>query len=78
MTKPGVETLDRANNGSAMSDQKTFLLPVTGGGQRPEDVTEEMAERLKEVIYDYAGRTTLAAAVGVLHIVALEIMEASR
>ena len=48
---------------------------LTGDGKRAEDVAAEMAERIKAVIYDYAGKTTVATAVGVLHIVAREIME---
>jgi len=51
------------------------LTVISGGGKRPQDVTEEMADRIKAVIYDYSDRTTLAAALGVLHIVAREILE---
>lgn len=48
---------------------------LTGDGKRAEDVVVEMAARIKDVIYDYAGKATVATAVGVLHIVAREIME---
>jgi hypothetical protein len=46
-----------------------------GTGQRATDVANEMAERIKEVIYEYSERTTLATAVGVLHIVAKELLD---
>ena len=51
------------------------LRVLTGDGKRAEDVTGEMAERIRDLIREYNGRTTLAAAVGVLHIVAKELME---
>jgi len=46
-------------------------------GQRPEDVAGEMAERIKALIWEYEDRTTLATAVGVLHIVAAELIGSS-
>lgn len=46
-----------------------------GGGQRATDIAEEMAEKIKDVIYEYSERTTLATAIGVLHIVAKELLE---
>ena len=51
------------------------LTVIAGDGKRLQDVTEEMAERIKAVIYEYSERTTLAAALGVLQIVAAEILE---
>jgi hypothetical protein len=54
-----------------MSDTPRFALVK---GQRPEDVTGEMAERIKALIYEYENRTTLAAAIGVLHIVSAELI----
>lgn len=45
------------------------------GGPRATYIAEEMAERIKEVIYEYSERTTLATAVGVLHIVAKELLD---
>ena len=60
-----------------MSDAPRFTL-LHGSGQRSEDLTGEMAERIKDVVYEYEGRVTLAAAVGVLHIVAVELMGDSR
>ena len=56
-----------------MTDTPRFTL-LRGSGQRSEDLTGEMAERIKDVVYEYEGRVTLAAAVGVLHIVAVELM----
>lgn len=52
----------------------TNLRVLSGDGKRAEDVTAEMAERIKELIYKYDGRVTLAAAVGVLRIVEHEIL----
>lgn len=52
----------------------TDLRVLPGDGKRPEDVTGEMAERIRELIYEYADRTTVAAAIGVLHIVAHELL----
>ena len=60
-----------------MSDKPRFTV-VHGSGQRPEDMTGEMAERIRSLVYEYEGRVTLAAAVGVLHIVAVELMGDSR
>jgi hypothetical protein len=54
-----------------MSDTPRFTLVK---GHRPEDVAGEMAERIKELIWEYEGRTTLAAVIGVLHIVAAELI----
>ena len=56
-----------------MSDAPRFTLMI-GGGQRSEDLTGQMAERIKALVYEYDGRVTLAAAVGVLHIVAVELI----
>jgi len=53
-----------------MTDIRIFK----GDGKRAENVTGEMADRIKELIYEYKGRMPLAAAIGVLHIVAHEIM----
>lgn len=51
----------------------TDIRILKGDGKRAEDVTGELAERIKALIYEYEGRLTLAAAVGVLHLVAYEI-----
>lgn len=50
------------------------LRVIEGDGKRAEEVTEELAERVKALVYTYAGRITVAAAIGVLHIVAAELM----
>jgi hypothetical protein len=52
----------------------TDIRVLKGDGKRAEDVTGEMADRIKDLIYEYKGRMPLAAAIGVLHIVAHEIM----
>lgn len=57
-----------------MTDTPRFAIVQ---GQRPEDVSGEMAERIKALIYEYENRTTLAAAIGVLHIVAAELIRDS-
>lgn len=44
-------------------------------GQRPEDVSAELAERLKSLVYEYAGRMTVASAIGTLRIVEREILD---
>jgi hypothetical protein len=51
------------------------LKVLSGDGRRAQDITGEMAERIKAVIYEYAGRTTVPAVVGVLTIVQLEVIE---
>ena len=51
-----------------------IIKAFEGGGKRPEDVTAEMCDRIKEVVYEYAGKTTLAAAVGALEIAKAEII----
>lgn len=51
----------------------TDIRIIKGDGKRAEDVTGELAESIKALIYDYSGRMPLAAAVGVLHLVAYEI-----
>ncbi len=51
------------------------LKVIPGAGQRAEDVTGELADLIKELIYGYSGRLTLAAAIGVLAIVQIELMK---
>jgi predicted outer membrane lipoprotein len=50
------------------------LKVIPGAGQRAEDLTGEMAQRIREVVYEYGGRLPLAAAMGVLTIVQHELM----
>ena len=54
------------------------LRIIEGDGKRAEAVAGELAERITALIYEYEGRITVAAAVGVPHIVAAEIMEDAR
>lgn len=55
------------------------LARITGGGMKAEDITGQMADQIKTVIYDYAAkypsRITLASALGVLQIVALVLLD---
>lgn len=53
----------------------TDLHILSGDGKRPEDVAGEMAERIRDLIREYNERISLAAAIGVLHIVAKELLE---
>lgn len=53
-----------------MTDIRIFK----GDGKRAEDVTGELGDRIKALVYEYDKRITLAAAIGVLHIVAYEII----
>ena len=56
-----------------MTDIRIFK----GDGKRAEDVTGELADRIKALVYEYSGRMPLAAAVGVLHLVAYQITKDS-
>lgn len=51
------------------------LTTIGGGGRRGTDLTAEMAERIKAVVYEYAGQISVPAAIGVLRIVEHEILE---
>ena len=51
----------------------TDIRVLKGDGKRAEDVTGELGDRIKELVHEYSGRIPLAAAVGVLHLVAYEI-----
>ena len=52
----------------------TDIRVLKGDGKRAEDVTGELSDRIKALIYEYDGRIPLAAAIGVLHLVADEII----
>lgn len=52
----------------------TDIRVLKGDGKRAEDVTGELGDRIKALIYEYDGRIPLAAAIGVLHLVADEII----
>ena len=51
------------------------LTAIEGGGLQGTGLTGEMAERIKGVVYEYAGRVPVAAAIGVLRIVEQEILD---
>ena len=53
----------------------TDIRVLKGDGKRAEDVTGELGDRIKALIYEYDGRITLAAAIGVLHLVADDIIK---
>ena len=57
-----------------MTDHKRFTI-LRGSGKPAHDLTGEMAERVKAIIYEYAGRVPVAAAIGVLTIVQREILD---
>jgi len=48
---------------------------IKGGGELGTDLTGEMAQRIKDVIYDYVGKVSLPSAIGVLRIVEREILD---
>ncbi len=50
-------------------------LTVIKGDGPEHDKADELAERIKDVIYEFSGRISLATAIGVLHIVAAEILQ---
>ena len=50
------------------------VIKAFDGGKRAEEVTGEMCKRIKEVVYEYSGRTTPAAAIGALEIAKREIL----
>lgn len=54
------------------------LKVFTGGGQSIQAASGELAERIKALVYEYAGRLPAAAAIGALEIAKLEIMEDQR
>lgn len=51
----------------------TDIRVVKGDGKRAEHVIGELHDRIKALIYEYEGRMPLAAAIGVLHLVAYDI-----
>lgn len=57
-----------------MSEVRKFPV-VIGANQSVADLTEEMCDRVKEVVYSYGGRVPVAVAIGVLHIAAKEILD---
>ena len=45
-----------------------------GGGQRSHEVAGELAERIKELVYEYADKMPVATAIGALEIAKIEIL----
>ena len=58
-----------------MTDSPMKFTALVGDGKRSTDLTAEMADRIKDVIGEYSGKMPLASAIGVLHIVAKEMMD---
>ena len=58
-----------------MSEVRKFPV-VVGDNRSVASLTEEMIDRVKEVVYSYGGKVPVAVAVGVLHIAAKEILDA--
>ena len=50
------------------------LTVFTGGGKSVQASCGEMAERIKDLVYEYADQVPVAAAIGVLDIVKAEIL----
>jgi len=57
-----------------MSTVHNFSV-VVGDGQSILSLSEEMCDKIKEVVYSYSGRVPAAVAIGVLHIAAKEILD---
>jgi hypothetical protein len=51
----------------------TDIRTLKDDSKRAEDVTGELADRIKMLVYEYNGRMNLATAIGVLHFVAYDI-----
>ena len=49
-------------------------LKVFSGGAPAHETAGEMAERITDLVYEYSDRIPLAAAIGVLEIVKVEIL----
>ena len=58
-----------------MSEVRNFSV-VIGDGQSVLALSEEMCDKIKEVVYSYSGRVPASVAIGVLHIAAKEILDA--
>ncbi len=54
------------------------LKVFTGGGQSIQAASGELAERIKALVYEYAGKLPASAAIGVLEIVKMEIFNDQR
>lgn len=52
----------------------TDIRILKDNGERAEDVTGDLGDRIKALVDEYSGRMPLAAAIGVLHLVAYDII----
>lgn len=57
-----------------MSEVRKFSV-VVGSNQSILAMSEEMCERIKEVVHSYGGKVPLSVAIGVLHIAARDILD---
>ena len=57
-----------------MSEVRKFSV-VVGDGQSILNLSGEMCDKIKEIIYSYSDRVPAALAIGVLHIAAKEILD---
>lgn len=54
-----------------MSDVVQFI----GGGQPAHEAAGELAERIKELVFEYADRMPVATAIGALEVAKIEILQ---
>lgn len=57
-----------------MSEVRKFPV-VTGNNQSLASMSEEIVERIKEVVYSYSGQMPVALAIGAIYIAAKEILD---
>lgn len=56
----------------------TNLCKIDGGGMPAHDLAGELSERIKSLVYEYAGKMPTATAIGVLEIVKVEILQGQK
>lgn len=56
----------------------TAPFAVIAGSGTPAEQSEELADKLKALVYAYEGKLSLSAAIGVLEIVKYEIIQEHR
>lgn len=61
-----------------MSENITKLKVFVGGGESVQAASGELCERIKALVYEYAGRLPVASVLGVREIVKQEIIETER
>lgn len=57
-----------------MSEVRKFSV-VMGDGQSILSLSQEMCDKIKEVVYSYSDRVPVTLAIGVLHIATKEILD---